>query len=55
MLIVNITIVWDIAPYSPYVNGHFLGTFDLLIFDPEDEGDMILRNVDLHADYIRKI
>jgi hypothetical protein len=63
----NITIVWDIAPYSPYMNRrlggeHHLGIIlpsrlvalwflDPLIFYLEDGGDSFLRNAGSHTDF----
>jgi hypothetical protein len=60
----NVTIFWDIALCSRYVNWRFRGTTHLHlqhnaasqflsrpIFHTEDGDEMLLRNVSSHADY----
>jgi hypothetical protein len=51
-VIMNITIFWDTAQCSPYVNRPPAARWFLarLIFDTEDGGHMSLRNVGLHTD-----
>jgi hypothetical protein len=53
----NVAIVWDIAPCSPYMNrrfeGHLLHVGFLFgwFFYSEDGGDTFLRNIGSHTDY----
>jgi hypothetical protein len=59
----NAAIFWDISPCSPYGNRRFGGIYHnhtqcraarwflaRMIFDPEDGGDMFLRNVGSYTD-----
>jgi hypothetical protein len=61
----NPAIFWDIAPFSPYVNQCFGGTYHFHLqgrksaehetsvhqaTGPEDEGDMFLRNIGSHKE-----
>jgi hypothetical protein len=49
-VVLNVVILWDTAPCSPYVNRPATGWFlTWMIFDPEDVGDMFLRCVGSHT------
>jgi hypothetical protein len=59
--VMDVAIFWDMAPSSPYANRRFGGTYhrhlqsrnsaEQEILDPENWGDMFLRNVGSQTDY----